>query len=664
MDTLRQLARLPSDKFADDTPDIKTLQCISVRNYNNATRERGWSVTDQLPWNAISSLSALETEPDVSAALSLVKIPRDDNEVIGVPESTFQETFNACRLDPRFLHLIRSNRYGLHYESWQRRHCYYIGTVLYSLMWAFNPRTRITRAILLLRDSGSSRSFADFQRILNMESNRLHTPFVLSWVSLVQLSNWVDLVTYSQLRAVRTLENTTGHGPYGGNPVTTKLRQQQENMEELTKASRKVGSVLVDLANQSRHVAIGLSIASHLMSAIKLDKLESYTMDHTKDMFLEQLEAFTSGIPSIKRSLTDSKEYILYIQERSRNQATVITSLLTHEDARISIKLAQASKELAEAAKKDSSAMKTIAIMTMLFLPGTFFAALWAVPSLKWDQPGVIQDNFWIYWVFTVPSTIIIFTIWFGLHRWRHSPMPAISTLSPSSSSFVSSVWPRKKKSSKKSKLNATWTTGSDYLPLAIGGTNPASISLQHLNDDLPVPTSVPMHENMRYAPQTSVPFEYVADSHREQTSVPFMDRQNEREPTSATYTSPYHNDLAANQPPWVQDNSSRAAEAQYYAAPWTTPGSGEYVPQVSAVSAPPVAATAPPAHYTGSSDTYAVRVPPYAETAQPSAAGNQRMGIDTQDWAQPSPLSPIAGAHSQGQPNIAPYPPTTPRSR
>lgn len=57
--------------------------------------------------------------------------------------------------------------------------------------------------------------------------------------------------------------------------------------------------------------------------------------------------------------------------------------------------------------------MKTIAIMTMVFLPATFFAALFAVPSLQWDAPRVIQDRFWIYWAFTLPSTVTVFVVWF-----------------------------------------------------------------------------------------------------------------------------------------------------------------------------------------------------------------------------------------------------------
>ena len=56
--------------------------------------------------------------------------------------------------------------------------------------------------------------------------------------------------------------------------------------------------------------------------------------------------------------------------------------------------------------------MKTIAIMTMVFLPGTFFAALFAMPTLKWDTHKVIQSRFWIYWVFTLVTTALIFIIW------------------------------------------------------------------------------------------------------------------------------------------------------------------------------------------------------------------------------------------------------------
>jgi Mg2+ and Co2+ transporter CorA len=84
---------------------------------------------------------------------------------------------------------------------------------------------------------------------------------------------------------------------------------------------------------------------------------------------------------------------------------------MTHADARANMDIAQASAEIASATGKDSSAMKTIATMTMAFLPATFFAALFAVPSLKWDESSVIQDKFWVYWAFTIPCTAAVFLV-------------------------------------------------------------------------------------------------------------------------------------------------------------------------------------------------------------------------------------------------------------
>lgn len=60
--------------------------------------------------------------------------------------------------------------------------------------------------------------------------------------------------------------------------------------------------------------------------------------------------------------------------------------------------------------------MKTIAIMTMVFLPGTFLAALFAVPSLDWTGPKVITSNFWVYWAVTIPFTLVVFIAWMILN--------------------------------------------------------------------------------------------------------------------------------------------------------------------------------------------------------------------------------------------------------
>lgn len=102
-------------------------------------------------------------------------------------------------------------------------------------------------------------------------------------------------------------------------------------------------------------------------------------------------------------------------------------ALLTHEDAATGVKLAASSTRIAEDTKRDSSSMKTVAVMTMAFLPGTFVAALLALPSFDW---GPAAGQFWVYWAVTIPSTILVFLIW-GLltnGRWVKERLAGSST--------------------------------------------------------------------------------------------------------------------------------------------------------------------------------------------------------------------------------------------
>jgi flagellar biosynthesis/type III secretory pathway M-ring protein FliF/YscJ len=94
-------------------------------------------------------------------------------------------------------------------------------------------------------------------------------------------------------------------------------------------------------------------------------------------------------------------------------------NLIAQRDSNANIELAKDSRTIALASRQDSAAMKTIAIMTMAFLPATFFATLFATPLLQWNTPHVIQKSFWVFWAFTVPVTILIFIIWIAITR-RH----------------------------------------------------------------------------------------------------------------------------------------------------------------------------------------------------------------------------------------------------
>ena len=102
--------------------------------------------------------------------------------------------------------------------------------------------------------------------------------------------------------------------------------------------------------------------------------------------------------------------------------STVMQGLYNHiarNDQRINIELAKDSKRIAEISqkvatdtKRDSSSMKSIAAVTMIFLPGTFTASLFATPFFNATSVFTSVHAFWIYWALTIPLTLLTIVAW------------------------------------------------------------------------------------------------------------------------------------------------------------------------------------------------------------------------------------------------------------
>jgi hypothetical protein len=63
--------------------------------------------------------------------------------------------------------------------------------------------------------------------------------------------------------------------------------------------------------------------------------------------------------------------------------------------------------------------MKTIAILTMIFLPGTFFCSLFSTPMMDWNKEEVVGARFWVFWAVTIPTTLAVFVAWFARIKWK-----------------------------------------------------------------------------------------------------------------------------------------------------------------------------------------------------------------------------------------------------
>ncbi|KAK2798492.1 hypothetical protein FQN51_007646 [Onygenales sp. PD_10] len=63
--------------------------------------------------------------------------------------------------------------------------------------------------------------------------------------------------------------------------------------------------------------------------------------------------------------------------------------------------------------RADSSDMKSISILTMVFLPATFISTLFSTPFFSDnDHRWKASKDIWVYWAVTIPVTLAVFAAW------------------------------------------------------------------------------------------------------------------------------------------------------------------------------------------------------------------------------------------------------------
>ncbi|KAH7163316.1 hypothetical protein B0J13DRAFT_34805 [Dactylonectria estremocensis] len=112
-------------------------------------------------------------------------------------------------------------------------------------------------------------------------------------------------------------------------------------------------------------------------------------------------------------------------EARCRAQIDMIYSKMAQEDNVLNARMAVASS-------RDSSAMKALAVITAIFLPGEFLGSLFGMSMFDWlgpdeedgDNPsstasttGVgnvkrFGQSFWVYWAVAIPLTVFILVVW------------------------------------------------------------------------------------------------------------------------------------------------------------------------------------------------------------------------------------------------------------
>ncbi|PHH72072.1 hypothetical protein CDD80_4798 [Ophiocordyceps camponoti-rufipedis] len=162
----------------------------------------------------------------------------------------------------------------------------------------------------------------------------------------------------------------------------------------LSKTRGKQRADFVTMHNISRH-------------AIHLNEVCTATIE-TLEKLHEQQKLTHGAIASLDRT------YMQQSQESLRFYLQMLKGLKLRSSSnqeRINAEITLAYHIIAS---QDSAVTKTIAVLTMTFLPASFVASLFGTTffSSADDKKLAVSSKFWTYWVVAVPSTLLVLLAW------------------------------------------------------------------------------------------------------------------------------------------------------------------------------------------------------------------------------------------------------------
>ena len=105
------------------------------------------------------------------------------------------------------------------------------------------------------------------------------------------------------------------------------------------------------------------------------------------------------------------------VEARLKNELNLAINLVAQQETAATVRISKA-------ARSDGAAMRAVAVITLLFLPSTFVSTIFSMTFFSFSPGGpgerqswVVSDKIWIYWLFTVPLTIVALLTWLWWQR-------------------------------------------------------------------------------------------------------------------------------------------------------------------------------------------------------------------------------------------------------
>ncbi|KAK4553843.1 hypothetical protein LTR86_009018 [Recurvomyces mirabilis] len=242
--------------------------------------------------------------------------------------------------------------------------------------------------------------------------------------------------------------------------VEATLSEVESLSKQMTSTEKRISDGDINLESNSDYKLLNRLNLEHLRLQRRsdfetelADNLTNY-VDEYQRMWTSLWEGGTSYVDDMRDKIAQQMRYhdqvkrdLEFIPRRIKNQSKAISTYIIQRDNKLNIQLAESNRKIAEESRRDnllnlemaaataqvaeetrqdSAAMKTIAVLTLTFLPGTAVASFFSMTMFQWPfkhQDDIASPYVYVYFVITIPLTLVVYAAWvwwFRVSQTRH----------------------------------------------------------------------------------------------------------------------------------------------------------------------------------------------------------------------------------------------------
>ncbi|KAK7931088.1 hypothetical protein PG985_001800 [Apiospora marii] len=352
------------------------------------------------------SKCGLQSQDKPDPSLEMFFISRNIQHTrFNVTQIEFSELIEFIGLNPVLVAFAHSGTTCFRYITGEHGcHSFYFKGMGYTLAWTFDTRTMKTRALLDQEHDAYGKQTTSFIRggafdIPGLSEHHLYHPLPLALLILIDI---IFQCQHNYLRDGSSLPEIEAMTRFARSFAP--IDATPPSYDDLYKAAMQVTRIQASCSslNRSLYIAVCVVEVFDTQHESQFALFNNSTHPRAEDV----MDRHRSVATSLRQGARVIKSELGYLSFSSQQR---LVRAKAQSDIVLPMAISQSAQEMARDNRRDTVVMKGIGYLTLLFLPGTFFSTLFSMPSL--GGPGLVSEQFWVFWICTIPTTIIVWAV-------------------------------------------------------------------------------------------------------------------------------------------------------------------------------------------------------------------------------------------------------------